>query len=297
MSPGLYFLGLPWQHTRGSALLGWVEDDAEFIAGRIDAHAPQPARTPAPEPAASHDGGVTMSEQHSSAFPTDPAGLPEARRARDGRPRRRRVVRAPDRARSPSGSATTTVRMLAYNGSIPGPTLRVRAGLGGRRRRRRTRATWRPPSTGTACGSTTATTAPTRRRPRSRVGGSFTYRLAFPDPGVYWYHPHIREDYGQEMGLYGNVLVVPADPDYWPPAHRELVITLDDILLEDGAVAPFSRDGRRRTRRWAASATCCWSPARPSSRFDARRGRGRAPLPDQHRQHPRLQRRAARGAG
>jgi putative flavoprotein involved in K+ transport len=33
--PGLYFLGLPWQHTRGSALLGWVKDDAEFIAGEI----------------------------------------------------------------------------------------------------------------------------------------------------------------------------------------------------------------------------------------------------------------------
>ena len=34
---GLYLLGLSWQHTRGSALLGWVEDDAEFIATRIDA--------------------------------------------------------------------------------------------------------------------------------------------------------------------------------------------------------------------------------------------------------------------
>ena len=33
---GLYFLGLSWQHTRGSALLGWVKDDAAFIAGRID---------------------------------------------------------------------------------------------------------------------------------------------------------------------------------------------------------------------------------------------------------------------
>jgi FtsP/CotA-like multicopper oxidase with cupredoxin domain len=41
--------------------------------------------------------------------------------------------------------------------------------------------------------------------------------------------------------LYGNVLVEPADPDYWPPAHRELPLTLDDILLEDGKVAPFSR--------------------------------------------------------
>ena len=33
--PGLYFLGLPWQHTRGSALLGWVKDDAQYIASEI----------------------------------------------------------------------------------------------------------------------------------------------------------------------------------------------------------------------------------------------------------------------
>jgi putative flavoprotein involved in K+ transport len=35
-SPGLYFLGLTWQYTRGSALLGWVKDDAEYLAQRID---------------------------------------------------------------------------------------------------------------------------------------------------------------------------------------------------------------------------------------------------------------------
>ena len=34
-SPGLYFLGMPWQHTRGSALLGWVKDDAQHIADQI----------------------------------------------------------------------------------------------------------------------------------------------------------------------------------------------------------------------------------------------------------------------
>jgi putative flavoprotein involved in K+ transport len=37
--PGLYFLGLPWQHTRGSALLGWVKDDAHHLAQRIDTFA------------------------------------------------------------------------------------------------------------------------------------------------------------------------------------------------------------------------------------------------------------------
>ena len=36
--PGLYFVGLSWQHTRGSALLGFVNDDAAFLAGRIAAH-------------------------------------------------------------------------------------------------------------------------------------------------------------------------------------------------------------------------------------------------------------------
>jgi len=34
-APGLYFLGLPWQHTRGSALLGWVKDDAEYLSQEI----------------------------------------------------------------------------------------------------------------------------------------------------------------------------------------------------------------------------------------------------------------------
>ena len=40
---GLYFLGLPWQHTRGSALLGWVKDDAEYIAEQIAAASRQTA--------------------------------------------------------------------------------------------------------------------------------------------------------------------------------------------------------------------------------------------------------------
>jgi putative flavoprotein involved in K+ transport len=50
-SAGLYFLGLPWQHTRGSALLGWVKDDAEHIAQQINGHrpaAPDSRSTPTP---------------------------------------------------------------------------------------------------------------------------------------------------------------------------------------------------------------------------------------------------------
>jgi putative flavoprotein involved in K+ transport len=48
-APGLYFLGLTWQHTRGSALLGWVKDDAEYIADEIAAHhAARPAKAEVP---------------------------------------------------------------------------------------------------------------------------------------------------------------------------------------------------------------------------------------------------------
>ena len=79
------------------------------------------------------------------------------------------------------------------------------------------------------------------------IGGSFTYKVQFPDAGFYWYHPHIREDFGLEMGLYGTIIVEPADPSYWPVADRQLSITLDDLLVEDGQIAPFHRSGPNHT--------------------------------------------------
>jgi putative flavoprotein involved in K+ transport len=60
--PGLYLLGLSWQHTRGSALLGWVKDDAEFIARQVEELA-QIQTTPAAaqHPAQVHEGaGLTQ---------------------------------------------------------------------------------------------------------------------------------------------------------------------------------------------------------------------------------------------
>ena len=54
------------------------------------------------------------------------------------------------------------------------------------------------------------------------IGGTFSYQLQFPDAGFYWYHPHIREDFGLEMGLYGTIVVEPTDPGYWPAADRQL---------------------------------------------------------------------------
>ena len=130
--------------------------------------------------------------------------------------------------------------MLAYNGSIPGPVLRVKEGSEiavDIENRGDVDATvhWHGLRLENRYDGTHETQAPIA------AGKRFTARVQFPDPGVYWYHPHIREDYGQEMGLYGNVIVEPADPDYWPPVNREFVLTVDDLLLEDGRVAPFSR--------------------------------------------------------
>src|SRR5262245_22418026 len=133
----------------------------------------------------------------------------------------------------------TVVRMLAYNGSVPGPTLvapqdaTITVHVTNRGDLDAT-VHWHGLRLENRYDGTHETQAPIP------VGESFTYQIALPDPGVYWYHPHIREDYGQEMGLYGNILVVPSDPDYWPPAHREITLILDDILIEDGKVAAFS---------------------------------------------------------
>ena len=55
--PGLYFLGLTWQWTRGSALIGWVQDDAAFLAERIATVKESKTRTAAtPEAAAATAG-------------------------------------------------------------------------------------------------------------------------------------------------------------------------------------------------------------------------------------------------
>jgi FtsP/CotA-like multicopper oxidase with cupredoxin domain len=131
-----------------------------------------------------------------------------------------------------------TVRMLAYNGSIPGPTLKIPQGATATihvMNRGDLEATvhWHGLRLENRFDGTHDTQAPIP------VGETFTYEVSVPDPGAYWYHPHIREDYGQEMGLYANILVVPAEPDYWPPANRELLLTLDDVLIEDGKIAAF----------------------------------------------------------
>ena len=73
-------------------------------------------------------------------------------------------------------------------------------------------------------------------------GGSFTYRVRFRDNGIYWYHPHVREDVQQDLGLYGNILVSPVGASWLPPVDREEILTLDDLLLDESGLVPYGGD-------------------------------------------------------
>lgn len=132
------------------------------------------------------------------------------------------------------------VKMLAYNSMIPGPLIKVPQGS---------------EVTLNFINNTDVDTTihshgvrlenkfdgvPDVTQPAVKPGESFAYKIKFSDEGMYWYHPHIREDYAQELGLYGNYLVTPSNPSYWSPVNQEKAVFLDDILIENGQIAPFS---------------------------------------------------------
>ena len=198
-----------------------------------------------------HDMHHHMHHAHQQAmdsvvdqFSRDTTGLPDAIAPKvvTLRPDEVFELRA-EQVRKRIGEAS--VKMLAYNRSIPGPTLKVAQGSEVTIRFRNetdleSTVHWHGLRLenrfdGVPEGAHQGMMAPVP------VGGSFTYRVRFPDPGLYWYHPHLREDYTQEMGLYGPIIVVPGEETYWSPVNHELALTLDDLLLEEGQIAPFSR--------------------------------------------------------
>ena len=190
--------------------------------------------------------GMHQAPTEHGPFSRDPTGLPmahdtETLHLADGA--ELQLTIAPVAARI----GDDLVRMLAYNGSVPGPTLRVQQGS-------------EIVVTVTNDADVEATVHWHGLRLENRydgvphdtqkpipIGGTFTYRVRFPDEGLYWYHPHIREDYTQDSGLYGNIVVEPNDPAAWPPCDREVVLTVDDLLIEDGKIASFDRGGSDHT--------------------------------------------------
>jgi len=229
--------------TRTLLVTGSASPDQVLAAVLAAGHAADPCESAGPSSGAAPTGSTAMStptRESTDLFPTDPTGLPAALppAVREYAHGDRLDLRMAPVAKQIAGS---TVRMLAFEGSVPGPTIVVPQG---------SQLTVR------AINETDAETTvhwhglrldnrfdgvPYATQQPIEPGEEFSYRLDFPDPGLYWYHPHVREDYSQEMGLYGTLLVRPSEPDYWPPAHRDVVLTIDDVLIEDGAIAPFSR--------------------------------------------------------
>ena len=72
--------------------------------------------------------------------------------------------------------------------------------------------------------------------------GTFDYTIHFPDAGLYWYHPHHREDVLQDLGLYGNLLVRSRDPGFFAPANREEILMLDDLLAGDAGPTEYGSE-------------------------------------------------------
>ena len=122
----------PGSTPAGSALLGWVKDDAEYIAEQIDAlarsaRAGSLTRRSQGTPQEVRTMPSTESTPSEATFPTETAGLPEAVGSEvvelaDGDEFDLRIAPVAKRL----GDAT--VRMLAYNGSIPGPRCRYSEG-------------------------------------------------------------------------------------------------------------------------------------------------------------------------
>ncbi|MEC8221266.1 MAG: multicopper oxidase family protein [Nanoarchaeota archaeon] len=139
------------------------------------------------------------------------------------------------------------IRMFGYNGQIPGPLLKVEQG-----------ASVYVNVTNNLDVDTTVhwhglrlenefDGVPGQTMDTQMPGSSFEYKLDFVDEGIYWYHPHVREDYQQELGLYGNMLVDSKYEDYYNNVNTEIPLILDDILIENGDVAPFYKDHGDRT--------------------------------------------------
>ena len=74
-----------------------------------------------------------------------------------------------------------------------------------------------------------------------QTGKEFLYTLTLPDPGLYWYHPHRRDDILRDLGLAGNIVVTPSRPEL-PPVDREEVLLLDDLETTAAGVMPYGTE-------------------------------------------------------
>lgn len=133
------------------------------------------------------------------------------------------------------------VRLLGYNGMVPGPTIQVTKGATITLKLTNqidVATTLHPHGVN---GDNKSDGLPGITQKQIEQGQTFTQVLRFPDTGVYWYHPHIREDYTQASGLYGNFIVKPKSGADWPVVSSEKALVLSDIALDDKGILPFNK--------------------------------------------------------
>lgn len=138
-----------------------------------------------------------------------------------------------------------TIRIYSFNGQVPGPLIKVKQGSSidinfTNNLDMETTVHWHGIRLENKYDG-----VPGISQKAVKTGESFLYKLSFPDEGIYWYHPHMRDDIGQELGLYGNILVEPESRNYFNPVDQEVAIFLDDIKIVNGDVEPFSKDYAR----------------------------------------------------
>jgi FtsP/CotA-like multicopper oxidase with cupredoxin domain len=126
-----------------------------------------------------------------------------------------------------------TTKVIAFNGSIPGPLLRAKVGDEVIVHFKNNQES---PTTIHWHGLRIPDVMDGSPRIQDPVppGGEFEYRFRVPDAGTFWYHPHIRANDQIEAGLYGAIIIDgPNEPAY----DLDRFLVLDDILLDDdGAV-------------------------------------------------------------
>ncbi|MBI2647239.1 multicopper oxidase domain-containing protein, partial [Candidatus Woesearchaeota archaeon] len=137
------------------------------------------------------------------------------------------------------------LKMYAYNGEIPGPTIKVKQGSKifvnfTNNIDFDTTVHWHGIRLNNKFDG-----VPNITQMPIKPGKSFLYKLDFPDEGVYWYHPHIREDLQQELGLYGNIFVVPESEYYFNKVDKEVFLFLDDIRMAKTDVEVFNSNFAR----------------------------------------------------
>lgn len=135
-----------------------------------------------------------------------------------------------------------TLRMLAYNGSIPGPFISVDEGAEVTINFTNDTDIEQTIHSHGIRVDNLSDGVPYVTQDPVMPGETYTYTIRFDDPGAFWYHPHTREDYGQELGLYGNYFVDPSDPGYWSPVNREIPLVLDDILITNDQIEAFHKN-------------------------------------------------------